>query len=896
MPAPARESRTRVPADRSRTRRAAAFRLPRYWPVVAVFVAMTVLQASLAVFSIHLLSAVRAYVTGESLYSKGQKDAQIYLIDYAERHQEADYVRFMEALAVPLGDRDAREALQQQPPDLERARRGFLTGGNHPDDIPGLIRLFLWFRHVPFMSEPVATWTEGDRVIEEMRRLAERARTHIRAGATEAEAVAEMRRLAPKLNTRLTQLENQFSAQLGEASRTTQQLLLGLNGTIALLLLVTGLAFVRRSDRVQAAMEAEVVNRQESLQRLLDSVAEGLYGVDLQGRCTFINQAALRMLGYRHESELLGRDIHALIHHSRADGSPHPASESNVYQAYRGGLASHASGDVFWCADGSSFPVEYWTHPVVHDGEVQGAVATFFDITERIRMQDALRRGELRMERLIDTVTDGVITIDTHRSVILFNRAAERMFGTPATAAVGTPIDRFIVDPTQGALGESGSLHELVGQRADGQEFPLEASLSRLETANGVLTTIVLRDVSALHEAAAERRAREALEAANQAKTAFLSRMSHELRTPLNAVIGFTQLMRLDAERPLSPEQLERAQHIESAGAHLLALVNDVLDLSRIESGEMSLSQEVIQLSAAVEEALTMVSPLVTEAGVEVFVASPDGHTLPRSEEVWVKADRVRLRQVLVNLLSNAVKYNRPGGSVSLSWTVRGVEVEVRVVDTGYGIPAEKLARLFEPFNRLGAEASKVQGTGIGLVLSRHLSEMMGGALELDSSLGTGTTASLTLRAGHPPHDVPALPATAQPSGAHSVQQLNVLYAEDNEVNAELVRQLVTLRPAVQLRVASSGAQALEMARADPPDLLLVDMNLGDMTGAQLARELRRSRSTREIPLVALSADALPAQIDAAMRMGFEAYLTKPVNFRQLLAVLDQYLNVPAAQ
>ena len=291
-----------------------------------------------------------------------------------------------------------------------------------------------------------------------------------------------------------------------------------------------------------------------------------------------------------------------------------------------------------------------------------------------------------------------------------------------------------------------------------------------------------------------------------------------------------------------------------------------------------------------------MVSPLVTEAGVEVFVASPGRETRERVEQVWVKADRVRLRQVLVNLLSNAVKYNRPGGSVSLSWSVRGAKIEVRVVDTGYGIPADKLAKLFEPFNRLGAEASKVQGTGIGLVLSRHLSEMMGGALELESRLGQGTTARLTLRLGDPPNDVPNLPANTQSGGATGVQQLSVLYAEDNEVNAELVRQLVTLRPAVRLRVASNGAQALELARSDPPDLLLVDMNLGDMTGAQLARELRHSRTTREIPLVALSADALPAQIEAAMRMGFEAYLTKPVNFRQLLAVLDQYLNVPAAQ
>lgn len=881
---------------------------------------MTVLQASVAAFSIHLLSAVRAYVTGESLYSKGQKDAQIYLLDYAENHREADYKRFMSALAVPLGDRTAREALQQREPDVARARQGFLDGGNHPDDVAGLIQMFRWFQHVPFMSEPISTWTEGDRVIEQMRGLVDRARERILAGETESQAVRDIRVQAPLLNTRLTQLESKFSFQLGEASRITQQLLLGLNATIALLLIISGLAFVRHSARVQAATEAEVVYRKESLQRLLDSAAEGLYGVDVEGRCTFINRAALTMLGYAQESDLLGRDIHALIHHSRPDGRPYPASESNVYHAYRARLASHTVDEVFWRRDGSAFPVEYWSHPVVHDNEVQGAVATFFDISERVKMQAALRRGKLRTERLIDAVTDGVVTIDGDNKVVLFNRAAETMFGTAAAQALGSPVGRFIafapreaesVEQTDidaatatatGVFALTGPLRELVGQRADGREFPVEASLSRLDTEDGVLTTIVLRDVTALHMANAERRARQALEAANQAKTEFLSRMSHELRTPLNAVIGFAQLMRLDGSKPLSLEQLERIQHVENAGAHLLALVNDVLDLSRIESGAMSVSQGAVPLSIVVEAASMMVSPLVTEAGVEVFLspnaAGADGRqpalfadpiANQRVDEVWVKADEVRLRQILVNLLSNAVKYNRSGGRVALSWSVAAGQCEILIEDTGPGIPPEKLARLFEPFNRLGAETSRVQGTGIGLVLSRQLAEMMGGELRITSKLGEGTTATLTLQVAAPPAASAALPPVPYRRAARNGSALSVLYAEDNEVNAELLRQIVTLRPSVSLRVAENGSIALQMAQSDPPDLMLVDMNLGDMTGIDLAQALHEDRTTREIRLVALSADALPEQIEAAMRHGFEGYLTKPIDFRELLTLLDAH-------
>jgi PAS domain S-box-containing protein len=740
-------------------------RLPRYWPIVAVFVAMTILQASVAAFSIQLLSTVRAYVAGESLYSKAQKDAQINLLDYAEKHQEIDYARFKSSLAFPLGDRAAREALQRPDPDIEAARQGFLDGGNHPDDIDGLIRMFRWFQHVPFMSRTIATWTEGDRTIEEMRTLVERAHERLHAGDADAPAVAAMLQQSKVLNERLTELTSEFSAELGEASRITQRLLLGLNTGIAVLLTISGLVFVRRAIRLQAA-------------------------------------------------------------------------------------------------------------------------------------------ADLRMERLIHAVSEGVISFDERRRIVLFNEAAEAMFGVAAGEALGQPIDRFVeqIAMAGGATGASsgfaatGTLQSLTGRKRDGRPFPLEASMSRLQVDHGVLTTIVLRDITTRIVADAERRAHEALEASSKAKTEFLSRMSHELRTPLNAVIGFSKLLRLDAVKPLSAEQLERVQHVENAGSHLLALVNDVLDLSRIESGEMSVSSQAVQLPRVIEEAATMVSPLVTKAGVEVFVASEApppgaGHRDARvaaPDDTWVNADPVRLRQVLVNLLSNAVKYNRPGGRVALTWRRTDDACEILVTDTGQGIPAEQLACLFQPFNRLGAESSTVEGTGIGLVLSRQLAEMMGGTLTISSTFGVGTCASLRLGLAAAPAAKPA-PARLCRAEAHAAPALTVLYAEDDEVNAELVRQLVTMRQGVSLRVATSGAMALEFARADPPDLMLVDMNLGDMTGIELARELRRDRATRDVCLVALSADALPEQIRTAMACGFESYLTKPINFDEVLAVFDAH-------
>ncbi len=742
--------------------------LPRYWPIVAVFIAMIVLQASVAALSIQLLSTVRAYVAGESLYSKAEKDAQIYLLEYADRRQEADYARFASALVIPLGDRAAREALQQDEPDIGAAQRGFLAAGNHPDDIDGLIRMFRWCQHMPFMSRTIATWTEGDRAIQEMRSLVDRAHERIRAGDSQAPAVEAMLQQLPLLNTRLTHLTSAFSAQLGEASRDTQRLLLALNTCIAVLLMISGLGFVRRSIRMQAA-------------------------------------------------------------------------------------------------------------------------------------------ADLRMERVIHAVTEGVVSVDENRRIVLFNESAESMFGVSAAEALGGRIDHFIehlpigdapgaVDASAGASGP-GLLHALTGRKRDGRAFPIEASLSRLQMGQGTLTTIVLRDITVRIVADAERRAHEALEASSKAKTDFLSRMSHELRTPLNAVIGFSTLLRMDSVRPLSTDQLERVQHIENAGAHLLALVNDVLDLSRIESGEMAVSSEAVQLLRVIEEAATMVSPLVTKAGIEVFIAAelPERGPAQRTDvrampagELWVSADPVRLRQVLVNLLSNAVKYNRPGGRVALTWRRSGQTCEILVTDTGVGIPSSRLANLFEPFNRLGAEASAVEGTGIGLALSRQLAEMMGGTLTVSSTFGVGTCASLNLgiASAQPTRAEPARPA---PSESRAGSSLSVLYAEDDEVNAELVRQLVAMRPGITLRVASNGATALASARSDPPDLMLVDMNLGDMTGIELARALNRDRATRGVRLVALSADALPEQIRVAMASGFESYLTKPIKFEEVLAVLDAH-------
>ncbi len=395
--------------------------------------------------------------------------------------------------------------------------------------------------------------------------------------------------------------------------------------------------------------------------------------------------------------------------------------------------------------------------------------------------------------------------------------------------------------------------------------------------------TADLTDKKALLEA---RMAAQVAEDANRAKNEFLSRVSHELRTPLNAVIGFAQLLRLSSAGHLNADQLQNVKLIENAGSHLLGIISDVLDLSRIEAGNLPLSTDTCRPSTLLSEACHLVGPLASKSGIAICPAQI-------SSDAAIRIDPMRLRQVLVNLLSNAIKYNRPKGHVIPRIWRDGDQVAIAIEDTGPGLSAEQQAHLFEPFNRLGAERTGVEGTGIGLVIVRKLMEAMNGRLEVRSPPGRGATFIAWAPAAavaEQPDSASSSPAPqAQDSGPHGEAELTVLYAEDNEVNIELVRQVLRLRPKAKLHIASNGTDALAMARAIRPDLFLLDMHLGDMTGFELADLLQQDPQLSHIPRVAFSADAMPDQIHKARESGFSGYLTKPLNVDALLACIDAH-------
>lgn len=374
-------------------------------------------------------------------------------------------------------------------------------------------------------------------------------------------------------------------------------------------------------------------------------------------------------------------------------------------------------------------------------------------------------------------------------------------------------------------------------------------------------------------------------EASNRAKTRFLSNMSHELRTPLNAMLGFTQLMQRDARDRLTPSDIIQLERIRQAGWHLLSLVNDVMDVSSIESGRFDVQVGALPLIPLLEEAVRLSEQVAQQAGITI------GAAFRNIEAVEVLADPVRFRQVLINLLSNATKYNQPAGSVYVTAAIQDEVVTVDVRDTGSGMSSEQLEHVCEPFNRLGRERGGIAGTGLGLALTQQLVILMGGTLTFESKIGVGTTARVTLRRAGDQH---VRQATEGPEFGVLVDKslaASVLYIEDNEINVLIVEQMLAEWPRVQFLHASQGQIGLAMAKAMQPNLVLLDMNLPDMTGMEVLQALKEDPSTLHLDVVVLSASALARDIEQAVSAGAKDYWTKPLDFERFLKGMGALLS-----
>ncbi len=538
-----------------------------------------------------------------------------------------------------------------------------------------------------------------------------------------------------------------------------------------------------------------------------------------------------------------------------------------------------------------SYVHELATAELDDQGRLLRLKGTVQDVTELKQAEQDL----LIFRRIFDSTEQGIGVSDAEGYLIYSNPAHDRLNGYGHGECLGKHFTQFFSaqtmqwapDAIMGAVAEGRGWAGLLPiQRKDGTEMVSASNIGFIAAADGrpqYLFNIFSDYSPELARQQQLAQAKEEAERASQAKSAFLSSMSHELRTPMNAILGFGQILEYD--EALDQDQQDNVHEILKAGNHLLELINEVLDLAKVESGQLSLSLEPVELCPVVEECLSLIQPLAEKRSIRIQHSGLEG--------VQVRADRTRLKQVLLNLLSNAVKYNRDGGEVNLKIQPEGDDrLRMLVSDTGKGIPDDRMSELFEPFNRLDAEGSEVEGTGIGLTITRRIMELMGGSIEAESEVGVGSTFWLELPLEDESHDhVVAAQQDDPPQGEALVERQHlVLYIEDNPANLKLVANILGRLPHIHLLSAHLPELGLELAQARKPDLILLDINMPGMDGYQVLQIIKQNPDLKQIPVVAVTANAMPQDIKRGREAGFTDYITKPIQVREFLSSVEYWL------
>jgi len=690
-----------------------------------------------------------------------------------------------------------------------------------------------------------------------------------------------------------------------------------------------------------------------ALYRSLVDYSPDMIALHSQGRVDFINPAGVKLLGAKSADELVGEPILNIIppqdgesaqqgiEDFQATGQPTPLLEQKMHRR-----------------DGTSFEAEFRAIPISYAGEpaIQFVMRDITErknaqekihqllaqvarqrgdleirvaerteelnelnkrlrteLTERQQLMLSLRESEERFRILFDSSPDAIFLIDPHEPTGLWrivdcNPAACSMNGYTREEVIGQSLNILNVmkeDPdgfnnTLERLRREGVLYAVEAEHLhkDGHRFPIEYSTTLIKVGDRELVLGIDRDITerkhaeeALNQAKdAAEESRRVAEAANGAKSEFLSRMSHELRTPMNAILGFAQLLEMSQKEPLSSTQKERVKQIVKGGQHLLDLINEILDISRIEANRLQISPEPVSLRESIQEVLDLTVPLAVKSHIQVLTKLGNMDDNP-----FVMADRQRFKQVLLNLLGNAVKYNYDGGSVIVTCqSTSANKWRISITDTGPGISQENQARLFIPFERLVADQSNVEGTGLGLALAKRLVEMMQGQIGVESVVGRGSTFWVELPSTESP--VERLERMGGTGGlpVMSTRARKILYVEDNIANFELIQQVLADYSQIKLLWAADAKTGLEMARSHRLSLILLDLHLGVTDGAEALRQLKQDEKTAEIPVIMVSADATSGQVERLTSLGAQAYLTKPLNVKHFVRLIEELLGEKA--
>jgi PAS domain S-box-containing protein len=665
---------------------------------------------------------------------------------------------------------------------------------------------------------------------------------------------------------------------------------------------------IERADAVIEGRRRESLLKTGALQNaILSSANFSSIATDEKGVIQLFNVGAERMLGYSAadvvdqitpadisdpqeviaRAEALSRELETPIT---------PGFEALAFKASRG------IEDIYELTyirkDGTRFPAMVSVTALRDDQQaIIGYLLIGTDNSARRHAEEKLRWTEESFRLMVESVSDyAIVMLDPEGGVGSWNTGAQRIKGFQSEEIVGRHFSIFYPaeDVANGKpaadleLASASGRYEDEGWRVrkDGSLFWANIVFTAIRDQAGNLRGFakLTRDLTERNKIeAALTDAKAVAEKANLAKSDFLSSMSHELRSPLNAILGFAQLMESDTPSP-TPAQGESIVQILNAGWYLLELINEVLDLAAVESGKLSMSLEPVLLNDLLLECHSMVEPLAQRQGVSMSFPRIDG-------EYCVNGDRTRIKQVLINLLSNAIKYNIDGGSVSVVCRANSETGRVRITvrDTGAGLPPEKLAQLFQPFNRLGQEVGGEEGTGIGLVVSKRLVELMDGEISVESTVGSGSAFSVELPSTAPlKFPLPAPPDQLETTAIAGEGLRTLLYVEDNPANMQLVEKLIGRRNDVRLLKAVDGYRGVEMARANLPDVILMDINLPGISGFEALNILRGDKITAHIPIMALSANAMTRDIQKGLKAGFFCYLTKPIRVKEFMDTLNE--------